>query len=170
MRVVAAHFTSTLRAEAALAELERAGFTADEISYMTRDVDTTTLRQRLLGRVEPTSHTAVGTAAGGVSGMLLGLAALALPGVGPVMASGALVAALVGASVGAAAGGLVGALSDMGVPKAEAEAWAERMQTGGAMVVVRAELGDAALAEAILRDTGGDTAAGTTSETAVAES
>lgn len=81
----------------------------------------------------------VGAVLGGLGGLLLGLGALAIPGIGPVIAAGPIVAALAGAGVGAVAGGLVGALVDMGVPEEHAQAYADGVKQGGTLVTVQAE-------------------------------
>lgn len=86
---------------------------------------------------------ATGAAVGGIGGVLLGLGALAIPGIGPVIAAGPLVAGLVGAGVGAAVGGLVGALVDAGVPEEEAGYYAEGVRRGSTMVTVGADDADA---------------------------
>ncbi len=81
-----------------------------------------------------------GVALGGLGGLLVGLGAIAIPGIGPVIAAGPVVTALAsaaaGAGVGAVAGGLVGALMDMGVPKEEAGFYAEGVRRGGALLTV----------------------------------
>lgn len=74
---------------------------------------------------------------GGLAGLLLGLGAFAIPGVGPIVAAGPLMAALVGAGVGAASGGLLGALVGWGVPETEAGYYAEGVRRGGTLVAVR---------------------------------
>lgn len=79
---------------------------------------------------------------GGLGGVLLGLGALAIPGIGPVIAAGPIVAGLAGAGIGAAVGGLVGALVGWGVPEEEAEFYAEGVRRGGTLVAVRAEEGE----------------------------
>lgn len=79
-----------------------------------------------------------GAAIGGVGGLLLSLSALAIPGIGPVVAAGPLVAGLVGAGVGAAVGGLVGALTEVGVPEEQAGYFAEGVRRGGTLVSVTA--------------------------------
>jgi hypothetical protein len=76
-----------------------------------------------------------GTAKGTVSGLFIGLAALAIPGIGPAVAAGPIALAL----AGAAAGGLLGALADTGVPETQAKHWAERVAEGGCLVIVRLE-------------------------------
>jgi stress response protein YsnF len=85
----------------------------------------------------------VGAAVGGLGGLLVGLAALAIPGVGPVLAAGPLAAALAGAGIGAVAGGLIGALTDAGVPEEQAGLYAEGVRRGGTLVTVSAADGEA---------------------------
>ncbi|MBB2963116.1 hypothetical protein [Methylobacterium sp. R2-1] len=81
----------------------------------------------------------VGTVLGGGAGLLASLGLLAIPGAGPVIAAGWLIAALSGAGVGAAAGGLIGALTGAGLSGADAETYAEGIRRGGTLVTVRAE-------------------------------
>ena len=86
----------------------------------------------------------VGAGVGGVVGLLVGLGALAIPGIGPILAAGPLAAALgvtvgstlTGAAIGAAAGGIIGALTHLGVPKDQAEYYAEGVRRGGTLVTV----------------------------------
>jgi len=81
-----------------------------------------------------------GSVAGGVLGLLVGVGALAIPGVGPVLAAGPLAAALgstaLGAGIGAAAGGLLGGLIGAGVPEDDANYYAEGVRRGGTLVTV----------------------------------
>jgi hypothetical protein len=79
-----------------------------------------------------------GAALGGLGGLLVGLGALALPGIGPVLAAGPLAAALAGAGLGAAAGGVIGALTDLGIPEEDAHVYAEAVRRGGTLVTVHA--------------------------------
>ncbi len=81
----------------------------------------------------------VGGALGGLGGLLLGLGALAIPGIGPVVAAGPIVAGLTGAGIGAAVGGLAGALINWGVPQEEAEFYAEGVRRGGTLVAVKSD-------------------------------
>jgi len=81
----------------------------------------------------------IGAAIGGLGGLLLGLGALAIPGVGPVIAAGPIVAALTGAGVGAVTGGIIGALTDMGVPEESAHIYAESVHRGNVLVVAQVE-------------------------------
>lgn len=83
-----------------------------------------------------------GAAFGALAGLAVGLGALAIPGIGPVIAAGPLAATLTGATVGAAAGaatgGIVAGLVDMGVPEEDAHIYAESVRRGGATVIVKA--------------------------------
>ena len=96
-----------------------------------------------------------GAALGGGAGLLAGLGMLAIPGVGPVVAAGWLVATAVGAVAGAAAGGatggLIGSLTSAGVPKEHAHVYAEAVRRGGALVTARVDGGLVATAEAIMQ-------------------
>ena len=79
----------------------------------------------------------VGAALGGTAGLLAGLGIIAIPGLGPVVAAGALAATAVGAAAGAVTGGVVGALVGSGVPEEEAHVYCEAVRRGGTMVSVR---------------------------------
>lgn len=78
----------------------------------------------------------LGTVLGGGAGLLAGLGMLAIPGVGPIVAAGWLVATLAGAGLGAAAGGLVGSLTGAGVSEADAHTYSEGVRRGGSLVTV----------------------------------
>ena len=80
-----------------------------------------------------------GAVVGGISGLLVGLGVLTIPGIGPVLAAGPLATTLLGIGVGAAAGGLIGALIDLGIPEEEAQYYAEGLRRGGAVVTVHTE-------------------------------
>jgi hypothetical protein len=91
----------------------------------------------------------IGAAIGGIGGLLLGLGALTIPGIGPVIAAGPLAVALstltgagVGAVTGGVTGGLLGALIGLGVPEAEAEYYAEGVRRGGVLVTVQVDDSD----------------------------
>lgn len=81
----------------------------------------------------------LGTVLGGGAGLLAGLGALAIPGVGPIVAAGWLIATVTGAGVGAAAGGLIGSLTGAGISEADANTHAEGVRRGGTLVTVRAD-------------------------------
>lgn len=94
----------------------------------------------------------IGTVLGGGAGLLAGLGLLAVPGLGPVVAAGWVLAGLTGAGLGAAAGGLVGTLAGVGVHGRDAEAYAEGVRRGGTLVTVRAGDGAADLAMGVLEE------------------
>lgn len=81
----------------------------------------------------------IGAVLGGAAGLLAGIGALAIPGVGPVVAAGVLAATLAGAGAGAVVGGLVGALVEAGIPREHADIYAEAVRRGGTLVTVRAD-------------------------------
>lgn len=83
-----------------------------------------------------TTGAITGGVAGGALGVLAGIGALAIPGVGPFIAAGPIMAALSGAAVGAAAGGVVGSLVGLGIPELEAKVYEKRINEGGYLVAV----------------------------------
>jgi hypothetical protein len=97
-----------------------------------------------------------GAAVGGVLGWLVGIGALAIPGIGPLVAAGPVVAALAGAGAAGATGGLVGGLIGAGIPEIEAKRYAGRIREGAYLISVHCD--DkvwAKRAEEILEATGG---------------
>src|SRR5438132_14223223 len=79
---------------------------------------------------------AAGLGIGAVLGWLAGIGSLAIPGVGPFIAAGPIMAALGGAALGGATGGLIGALVGMGIPEREAKVYNDTVRGGGALVSV----------------------------------
>ena len=128
-------------------ELAAAGFERGDISLVANNQTTgTTTTGTTGGDGEAVAEGAaggalVGGALGGLGGLLLGLGALAIPGIGPVVAAGPIVAGLTGAGIGAAVGGLAGALINWGVPEEEAEFYAEGVRRGSTLVAVKADDG-----------------------------
>lgn len=134
-------FHSQPQAERAIRSLQDAGFRDDQIGVLMQDPE----RQQQLA--DDTGTTAGGAAAtgaisggvvGGVLGLLAGVGALAIPGIGPIIAGGALASTLAGAGIGAAAGGLLGALVGMGIPEEEARYYERGVQEGGILLTVEA--------------------------------
>jgi hypothetical protein len=100
---------------------------------------------------------AAGGAAGGTIGLLAGLGALAIPGIGPLVAVGPLMGALAGVGAGGAIGGLVGALVGMGMPEYEAKRYEGRVKEGGILMSVHCDDSDwVGRAKDILKRTGAD--------------
>ena len=103
------------------------------------------------------ASTGAGTGAvvGGVLGWLVGLGSLAIPGVGPFIAAGPIMAALAGAGVGGAVGGLTGALVGMGIPEYEAKRYEGRVTKGGYLISVHCDDSEwTSKAKRILEQTG----------------
>ena len=80
-----------------------------------------------------------GAVLGGALGWLAGIGALAIPGVGPLIAAGPIVAALTGVGVGGALGGITGALVGMGIPEYEAKRYEGRIKNGGILLSVHCD-------------------------------
>lgn len=103
-----------------------------------------------------------GAVVGGALGWLVGIGALAIPGVGPFIAAGPIMAALAGAGVGGAVGGLTGALVGLGIPEYEAKRYEGRIVKGGILLSVHADDAEwTKRAKAILERTGAEDIAST---------
>jgi hypothetical protein len=134
-------FLDAGQAELAIRGLRDQRFTDDEIGVLMQDrqkqqqlADTTGTKLS----VAATTGAIGGGVAGGVIGLLAGVGALAIPGIGPIIASGALASTLAGAGIGAAAGGLIGAQVGMGIPEEDAKFFEQGLRSGGILVTVRA--------------------------------
>src|SRR5246500_2745896 len=103
-----------------------------------------------------------GAVLGGALGLLAGMGALAIPGVGPLIAAGPIMAALAGVGVGGAEGGFTGALIGMGIPEFEAKRYEGRLKKGGILLSVHCDTSEEIKqAKAILEQTGGEDIAST---------
>jgi hypothetical protein len=85
---------------------------------------------------------ASGAVLGGALGWLVGIGALAIPGVGPLIAAGPIMASLAGVGAGAVTGGLVGALAGLGMPEYEAKRYEGRIKEGGILLSVHCDSSD----------------------------
>ena len=131
-------FSEYAQARQAIDELRRAGFSEDEIGFLTRASTT--------DEAEPDSATAARAATGAVEGGVVGgtigaIASLLIPGIGPAIAGGILLATLGGAAVGAAAGSIIASLTGMGVPEEEAHFYQRELEAGRTIVTVKAASG-----------------------------
>lgn len=155
MKTVIGLFDDFEGARLAVAALLERGHARDDISLVALDTarrgDTTDVAQEDYQRDAPIADAAgdtagtgaaIGAGVGGLVGFLAGAGALVIPGIGPVLAVGPLLAALAGAGVGAGIGGLVGTLAQAGVSQHDAEFYAEAVRRGGTLVVVRAHDGE----------------------------
>jgi uncharacterized protein (TIGR02271 family) len=156
-------FNTPQEAESAIRALTDAGIPRDDISLISRNRDTgafdTTTGDRVShDKATVGEHVAGGAVFGGIGGLLLGLAGLAIPGIGPVVAAGPLAAALttagIGAGIGAATGGIIGAIRQHGVPEEDAHLYAEGIRRGGTLVTVHTDQGSSARVEEILNSHG----------------
>jgi hypothetical protein len=146
--------------ESALEALRAARFRNSDISVILPERDTTTrdLATEINSKAPEGIATGAGTGAaiGGVLGWLVGIGALAIPGIGPLVAAGPVVAALAGAGAAGATGGLVGGLIGAGIPEIEAKRYAGRIREGGYLISVHCDDRNwAKRAEEILEATGG---------------
>ena len=136
MKTVVGLYDDWTTASKVVEALVDAGFDRNEINLVANDKDKVHASSLEGANVAEgaASGALAGGALGGLGGVLLGLGALAIPGIGPVIAAGPIAAGLTGAAVGAAAGGLVGALAGWGIPEEEAGYYAEGVRRGGTLV------------------------------------
>ena len=141
MRTVSGLFDTYIHARQAVHALEAAGIATADISLIANSPEDLYPGDEDVVARDATAGAEVGAMLGGAGGLLAGIGILAIPGIGPVVAGGWLVATLVGAAagagLGAATGGLIGLLTDAGVPKSDAHVYAEGIRRGGTLVTVR---------------------------------
>lgn len=146
-RTVSRLYDSYSQAQRAVEALEQAGFSASEVSLISRYRDDNSLAEEASGTA--TGMTA-GAVIGGGTGLLAALGIIAIPGIGPLVAAGVLATTLVGAAGGSAVGGLIGALTDYGVTEDDAHVYSEAVRRGSSLVTVRTSDDRVAAADAIL--------------------
>lgn len=147
-------FETHERAVAGIHELREAGFRPEQISIFVPDVrEMEHFGDEVGVRVVQASSIGIlaGGVLGGLSGWLIGLTGLLVPGIGPVLAAGPVAAAVVGMIGGASLGGFVGMLVGIGLPHHAAEEYAREIQAGRTLVVVHPEGGFAAAEAALNR-------------------
>lgn len=133
-KTVLSTFPSHEAAEKAVNELRRQGYN-NEISIIARDNEQ---QNRGTGDTQPdtlTDGTSTGGVLGGLAGLAMGAGALAIPGLGPIIAAGP----IAGLLSGAAAGGIAGGLIDWGIPRERGEYYEEKVKQGNVLVSVRAD-------------------------------
>jgi hypothetical protein len=146
--------------ESALEALRSAQFRNSDISAILPDRDRTTrdLAHEINTKTPEgiAAGAGAGAAIGGVLGWLVGIGAIVIPGIGPLLAAGPVVAALAGAAAAGATGGLVGGLVGAGIPEIEAKRYAGRIREGAYLISVHCDdKAWAKKAEEILEATGG---------------
>lgn len=145
-------------AEAAVDHLLRNGFSNASISVLLPDDESSRAFAHAKSTKAPEGTAAgatTGGLVGGTLGLLAGIGALAIPGVGPLIAAGPIMATLAGLGVGGAVGGLVGALVGMGIPEYEAKRYVGAVKGGGTLLSVHCNTSDQVdLAKRCLEETG----------------
>jgi len=135
-------YSSGERAERAVDSLMNAGFQNSAISVLLPDTPSTREFAHTKDTKAPegtTTGVTTGGVIGGTLGVLVGVGALAIPGLGPFIAAGPIMAGLAGLGVGGAVGGLVGALIGMGIPEYEAKRYEGRVKDGGTLLSVHCD-------------------------------
>lgn len=130
------------QAESIVGQLQGAGFSNNDISVLFPNKQGTKDFAHEHNTKAPEGAVAgagAGGVVGGTLGLLAGIGALAIPGLGPFIAAGPLLAALSGAAAGATVGGITGALIGMGIPEIEAKRYEGKIKGGNLLVSVHAE-------------------------------
>src|SRR5947208_13624383 len=146
------------QAESIVDGLRAAGFSNNDISVLFPDKSGTrdfAHEQHTKAPEGAATGAGTGGAVGGVLGWLVGIGSLAIPGLGPFIAAGPIMATLAGAGVGGALGGVTGALIGMGIPEYEAKRYEGRVKEGGILLSVHSDKSDwTRKAKDILESTG----------------
>jgi hypothetical protein len=133
------------QADAVVAKLRSAGFSENDISVLFPDKGSTRDFAHKKATKMPEGATvgaSTGGVVGGTIGLLAGIGALAIPGLGPFIAAGPIMAALSGGALGAGVGGLTGALVGLGIPEYEAKRYEGKVKEGGILISVHSESND----------------------------
>ena len=150
--------TSESQAITIVDRLKSANFSNNDISVLLPDKTGTkdfAHEQHTKAPEGATTGGVTGGVLGGALGWLVGIGALAIPGVGPFIAAGPIMAALGGAAVGGAVGGVAGALVGLGIPEYEAKRYEGKIKSGNVLISVHTESSDEAKrAKEIFKDAG----------------
>ena len=153
-------YASRAGVENAVGQLQAAGFRYADVSVLLPE----NLGSKELGTEKNTkapegavTGAASGAVIGGALGWLVGIGSLAIPGLGPFIAAGPIMAALAGVGAGGAVGGMAGALVGFGIPEYEAKRYEGRVQKGGILLSVHSDNSDwTKKAKTILEHTGAE--------------
>jgi hypothetical protein len=135
---------SEAQADRIVTDLRGAGFSDGDISVLFPDKQGTRDFAHEKGTKMPegaATGAATGGVVGGTLGLLAGIGALAIPGLGPFIAAGPIMAALGGAAAGATAGGVTGALVGLGIPEYEAKVYESKVKGGNVLLSVHTDDG-----------------------------
>jgi hypothetical protein len=153
-------YANRAMAESAVDRLLADGFRNEDISVLLQDnVGTKDFAHEKQTKAPEGTTTGViaGGAIGGTLGLLAGIGALAIPGLGPFIAAGPIMGTLAGLGSGGVVGGIVGALVGMGIPEYEAKRYEGRVKEGGILVSVHCDNSAwVSKAKAVLKDTGAE--------------
>jgi hypothetical protein len=153
-------YKNSAQAERAVDRISVAGFSYNDISALLPDTKSSKEFAHEKNTKAPegtTTGVTTGGVIGGTLGLLAGIGALAIPGLGPFIAAGPIMAGLAGLGVGGAVGGLVGALVGMGIPEYEAKRYEGRVKDGGVLLSVHCETSDEiSRAKDLLKETGAE--------------
>ncbi len=153
-------YSTNSAAERAVDQLIAAGFSNQDVSVLMADRQGSkdfAAEKNTKAPEGATTGVGVGGAVGGTLGLLAGIGALAIPGVGPLIAAGPIMGALAGLGVGGAVGGVVGALVGLGIPEYEAKRYEGRVKDGGVLLSVHCDSSDeVSRAKDILKATGAE--------------
>ncbi|MDB6089730.1 MAG: Succinyl-CoA ligase [ADP-forming] beta chain [Gammaproteobacteria bacterium] len=153
-------YATAVDAERGVDTLIAAGFPSEDISVLLPDTRSTKEFAHEKETKAPEGTAAGATAGGligGTLGVLAGIGALAIPGFGPLIAAGPIVAGLAGLGAGGAVGGLVGALVGMGIPEYEAKRYEGRVKDGGVLLSVHCDTSEGVRrAKDLLQGSGAD--------------
>lgn len=152
--------TSRTQAEQIVDQLQWANFTSDSISALFPDTSSSRDFAHEKNTKAPegaVTGAGAGGVVGGALGWIAGIGSLAIPGVGPFIAAGPILAALSGAAVGAAVGGIAGALIGLGIPELEAKRYEGKIRSGNVLISVHTDSSDqVARAKKIFKDCGAE--------------
>jgi len=153
-------YGSRTMAEDAVDRLLASGFRNEDISVLLQDnVGTKDFAHEKQTKAPEGTTTGVvaGGAIGGTLGLLAGIGALAIPGIGPLIAAGPIMGTLAGIGSGGVVGGIIGALVGMGIPEYEAKRFEGRIKSGGILLSVHCDNSDwVGKAKDLLKQTGAE--------------
>ena len=153
-------FETRDKVEKAVDHLRKEGFRSNDISVIFPDRDLSkefALEKHTKSPEGALAGGGTGLVVGGALGWLAGIGMIAIPGIGPLLAAGPIVAAIAGAGVGSAVGGIAGALIGLGVPELEARRYEDEVKRGRILVSVHCDsVGVAHTARTILEESGGN--------------
>ncbi len=153
-------YKTSAQAERAVDRIVAAGYSQNDISVLLPDAQSSKEFAHEKNTTAPEGTAAsvtTGGIVGGTLGLLAGIGTLAIPGLGPFIAAGPIMASLAGLGVGGAVGGLIGALVGMGIPEYEAKRYEGRVKDGGVLLSVHCDTSEEiSRAKDLLKETGAE--------------